>query len=105
MSEKPSTSTIDSVAHIVRELKVGGLPAVAWTVVVCCALLKQDNIVLSWLWPYLFKTWIVLIAGWVVISTSLSLVEWWRARKGPVPVIADPVLRAAAEHRSAASES
>lgn len=101
MSEKASNSTIDSVAHIVRELKVGGLPAVAWTVVVCCALLKQDNAVLQWLWPQLFKTWLVLIGLWAVASGGLSLVEWWRRRTGPVPTIATPPIRVPGEQRSA----
>jgi hypothetical protein len=104
VTEKGSgNTTIDSIGHIVRELKMGGLPAVAWTFVVCTAVLKQDGETLRWLWPKLYDTWVILIAAWAGFSALLSLAAWIQKRRELVPVIANPQSRVAPAPERAAN--
>jgi hypothetical protein len=94
MSERASGGgTIESLAQLIRELKFGGLPAVAWTVIVCTALLKQDGATLRWLWPELFRVWAILVGGWAAVTASTAVWAFFRERRRLVPVVVQRPVR------------
>jgi hypothetical protein len=78
MSEQPHRNPVDSVAAVVRELNVIGLPTVLWTVIFCTALLKSDGQTMSWMFKYLIRTWFVLLAFWGI---STAVVAGFRSRE------------------------
>jgi hypothetical protein len=97
MSESRPTSsgngTVDSIVRLVQHINLGGLPAVAWTLVVCVALWKQDGATLKWLWPELLRVWTILVGFWVVYTWGAMIVEALRKRRELVPVVAHAVPR------------
>jgi hypothetical protein len=90
MSEKSGGNVVDSALGLLRELNVVGLPAVLWTVVVCAALMKGDHATLIWMWPDLYRTWLVLFGLWALATGGISFYQRWSKERGPIPVIAEP---------------
>lgn len=85
-----SGGTVGSVVELVKHINLGGLPAVAWTLVICVALWKQDGTTLKWLWPDLFWIWKILIGIWAAYTALAEIIAYVRRRSELVPVVAEP---------------
>lgn len=77
--------TVHAVERALGRLGIGGLVFIAWTTVLCVALLRDEETFLGSHWDVLYRTWVALAFIWLVIAGITAAWERRAAPPGPQP--------------------
>lgn len=83
-------SAVQSVSHVVKELRPVGIATVMWTTVLCFAVIHLPQATLEKLWPQLYLTWIGLVVAHAVLAAGVAVWERPLKRKSKPEIATTP---------------